>query len=233
MIFISLVINVMKSDRLIHKKYGILLLLLFIAATGLHAQNPTYLCELRNDHQVDARTFDFDIYLLRTGATSFELLSFQFGININANARNGGNYSVSLVAKSSQLNALQVPIADKFTFTVAKNSINITAMRGPGVGFATIISNKGLGTRVGTIRITNSVDFNSVQPNLAWGWILPNVNVLTRVNAYVCIGKEITVQSSHTISHLVIMYLIRLQQLIPLQVGVRTARMGMVYRLGL
>jgi len=203
MIIKSLVLNILKLDRLILTKYGTLLLLLFLAATGLRAQNPTYICELRNDHQVDSRTFDFDIYLLRTGTTTFELLSFQFGININAKARNGGVYSVSLVAKSSQLNALQIPIADKFTFTSAKNSINITAMLGPGVGFGTIISNKGLGTKVGTIRITNSVDFSSVQPNLAWGWLLSNVNVITRVNAYECIGKEITVQSSHTVSHLI------------------------------
>ena len=175
-----------------------------IAAIDLHAQNPTYLCELRDDHQLDARTFEFDVYLLRTGPTIFQLTNMQFGININPLARNGGTISVSFDEKTSQLNHSQIPAANKFTFTVAKNSINITAMHGPGANGGTLISNKGLGTRVGTIRITNSVDFASVRPNLAWGWTLSDVNVITKVAAYAnCSISDITVQSSHTVTHLV------------------------------
>ena len=179
--------------RLILKKAGISIFLLLLAATGVRAQNPTYLCELRNDHQVDARTFDFDVYLLRTGTVAFELTNMQFGININAGARNGGNITVSLVSGTSGLKAIQIPTENKLTFTTAKNSINMTAKLGPGVGEGTIISNVGFGTRVGTIRITNTANFGTVRPNLIWGWAIPKVNVITKVSAYDCVATEITV----------------------------------------
>ena len=86
-----------------------------LTTTGLYAQNPTYLCELRNDVQVNANTYEFDVYLLRTGSTVFEFTSMQFGININAGVRNGGTISVSLVGGTSQL---KPPVRD-LTFFIS------------------------------------------------------------------------------------------------------------------
>ena len=43
-----------------------ILLLLVLSFTG-YAQNPTYKAVLVNDVLVDSKTYEFDIYLLRTG----------------------------------------------------------------------------------------------------------------------------------------------------------------------
>ena len=190
--------------RLALRAAGISIFLLLSTVISLFAQNPTYLCELRNDVQVDARTFEFDIYFLRTGSIPWELTNFQFGININSGAANGGTIAVTLVSGTSELFIYQVPSAAKLTFTAAKNSINVTATPGPGAGSGTIISNTGFGTRVGRIRLTNTKDFGSVRPDLKWGFLIANVNVITKVAAYVNgTIPDITVQTSHTTSNLV------------------------------
>ena len=173
------------------------------AITNLKAQDPTYLCELRNDVQVDASTFEFDVYLLRTGTTVFEYSSMQFGININSGARNNGTITVSLLPGTSELNAAQIPPSNKFSFNSTTNCIIMTGTAPPGAGNGTIISNTGNGTRVGRIRLANSVNFGSVTPDLTWSFSLAT-GYLTKVNAYVAgLSKEITVQSSHTNSNLV------------------------------
>ena len=173
-----------------------------LATTGLYAQNPTYLCELKNDVQVDASTYQFDVYLLRTGSTVFEFTSMQFGININPAVMNGGNLTVTLVSGTSELNPSQIPTAGKFSFNSGSNCIIMTGMAPPGAGSGTIISNTGNGTRVGTIRLTNTVNFASDHPNLAWSFSIAN-GYITKVNAYVAgIATDITVQASHTTSNL-------------------------------
>ncbi len=190
---------IMNRIRYIFRKTGIFILLLFITGTGLFAQNPAYLCELRNDEQVDAKTFEFDVYLLRTGATPFEYASMQFCINLNPGARNGGTISVSLVDGSSQLTASQIPAADKFSFDQGVNCIIMTGTAPPGAGSGTIISNSTPGTRVGRIRLINTNNFGVVKPDLSWNFTAyPTV-----VNAYVGgLATDITVQSSHTNTNL-------------------------------
>ena len=192
----------MKIIKRILKKTRISLFLLVLATTGLRAQNPTYLCELRNDIQVNANTYEFDLYLLRTGSTVFEYTSMQFGININSAVLNGGNLTVSLVGGTSELNSSQIPTAGKFSFNSLSNCIIMTGMAPPGAGSGTIISNSGIGTRVGRIRLTNSVNFASDTPNLTWSFSILN-GYITKVNAYVGgIATDITVQASHTTSNL-------------------------------
>ena len=192
----------MKSLRSLLREAGVGALLLLSLATGLNAQNPNYLCELRNDVRVDARTFEFDVYLLRTGTTPFEYSSMQFGINMNSGARNGGTITVSLVSGTSELNATQIPNAGRFSFDAALNCIIMTGTPGPGAGSGTIISNIGNGTRVGRIRLTNTVDFGAVRPDLTWSFSLAN-GYETKINAYVDgAAGDITVTSSHTTSNL-------------------------------
>jgi len=192
----------MKSLRSLLREAGVGALLLLSLAAGLNAQNPNYLCELRNDVQADARTFEFDIYLLRTGTTAFEYSSMQFGININPGVRNGGTITVSLVSGTSELNATQIPNAGRFSFDAALNCIIMTGTPGPGAGSGTIISNIGNGTRVGRIRLTNTVDFGAVRPDLTWSFSLAN-GYETKINAYVDgAAGDITVTSSHTTTNL-------------------------------
>ncbi len=192
----------MKLSELFSRKALVGLLLLTATVTTINGQVPTYLCELRNDIQVDARTYEFDVYLLRTGATVFEFSSMQFGININPGMRNGGAITVTIVSGSSDLNAAQIPNNSRFTFDNATNCIRMTGTPPPGAGFGTIISNTGNGTRLGRIRVVNTADFGTVTPDLTWSYSLVT-GYVTRVNAYVGgLSSEITVQASHTTSNL-------------------------------
>ncbi len=188
--------------RSLLREAGVGALLLLSLVTGLNAQNPEYLCELRNDIQVDARTLEFDVYLLRTGATPFEYASMQFGININPGARNGGVITVSLISGTSELNATQIPNSSRFSFDNPTNCIIMTGTPPPGAGYGTIISNTGFGTRVGRIRLVNSADFGSVRPDLAWSYDIAN-GYETKINAYVDgMAGDVTVASSQTTTNL-------------------------------
>jgi len=190
------------GDLFFRKVFGVLSLL-FFGVASLSSQVPAYLCELRNDDQVDSRTFEFDVYLLRTGATAFELSSIEFGINVNTGLRNGGTITVTIVNGSSELNAAQIPVDSQFSFDNATNCISMTASSLPGAGNGSVISGTGNGTRVGRIRITNSSTFGLVRPDLTWNFSSSN-GLVTNVNAYVSgVSTDITVQSSHTISNLI------------------------------
>ena len=191
----------MNFIRLIVKKAGLFMFLLLLASAGLLAQ-PTYLAELRNDVQVSATVFEFDLYLLQTGSTPFEYTSMQFGINLDAGARNGGTITVSLIPGTSQLNVSQQPTASKFAFVNATNTIRMTATPGPGAGGGTVISSVSPGTRFGRIRLTNTASFGMVKPNLVW-WFSNTGGYQTKVNAYVnALATDITVPASHTTSNL-------------------------------
>ena len=192
----------MKLSTLFSRKAFVGLFLLIAAVSNVNGQAPTYLCELRNDIQVDARTYEFDVYLLRTGATPFEFTSMQFGINVNPGMRNGGTITVTILAGSSELVLLQIPNNSRFTFDNTTNCIRMTGTPPPGAGSGTIISNTGNGTRLGRIRLVNTVDFGTVTPDLSWSYSLAT-GYITRVNAYVAgIATDITVQASQTTSNL-------------------------------
>jgi hypothetical protein len=167
------------------KKYsGFLWIVLLIQfPLSIQAQNPTYLCELRNDVQVSSTVFEFDIYLLRTGATPFQYAAGQFGIIINPLIKNGGTITTSIVAGSSDPALIaknQNPI--NISFLNVSNCIRIAGRVPPGAGNGAIISNITPGTKVCRVRLTNSVAFGSYSPNLTWTTttIYP-----TQINAYV------------------------------------------------
>ena len=179
------------------------ILLFAVLSLSAQAQNPTYLCELRNDAQTSDRTFEFDIYIQRTGTTPFELNFFQFGINVNSLMLNGGTISASMVSGTSNLtNTAQIPTPIKFSFNGTKNCIIMTATSGPGPGSGSIISNLSPGTRFCRVLLTNTVPFGICQPNLTWSFLLAN-GYQTKMFAYVSnLATDVTVQSSHTTNYL-------------------------------
>lgn len=167
----------------------------------LFAQNPTYTLDLRNDLQVSSTVYEFDIYLLRTGTTTFEYASGQYGILINPLIKNGGTISASIVAGSSDpalVATNQNPTSIGFNNT--SNAIMIAAKSPPTAGNGAIISNISPGVRLCRVRISNTVDFGQYQPNLTWTTtsIYP-----TQVYAYVGgINTAITIHSNHTTIYL-------------------------------
>ena len=159
------------------------IMLIFPLSMLVQAQNPTYLCELRNDGQTSSTVFEFDIYLLQTGSTALEYAAGQFGILINPLVKNGGTITASIVPGSSDAALVasnQNPTS--ITFTDATNCIKIAGRVPPGVGLGAIISNTSPGTRICRVRLTNTLPYAQVQPNLTW---TTNTVYPTVITAYV------------------------------------------------
>jgi hypothetical protein len=190
----------MKSVRLFLKSIGIAAILMFLSIHVSYS-TPTYSCDLRNDYLTAANVYEFDVYLLNTTAgcaEEFQLSVVQFGINVPTTFRAGGTISVTLVPGTSELNASQRPTPAKFSFNNAKNCIIMTAMANPGVGNGSIISCNSPGTRVGRIRLTNTVNFGLTCPMiLTWCFSATTCGYPTKVGAYVA-GLTVDISSSGT-----------------------------------
>ena len=89
-------------------KYVMSLMLVMLGFAS-QAQNPTYDMYVTNQSQVDSKTYQFDVYVLRTGANALEMAGIQLGIGIDTSITNGGTLSFSFVSGSSQLVSTQVP----------------------------------------------------------------------------------------------------------------------------
>lgn len=156
------------------------LLFLFILFFGQYifaqaqAQNPTYDIYVTNEKQIDSKTYQFDVYLLSTGTIPLEVANIQFGLGFDTSITNGGTLSFSYVTGSSELNARQTPVNVTLSPInqvamiegVAYRFANQLAKPGPGMGNATIISDKksdcsAPGTRIGTYQLVNTVDFKT------------------------------------------------------------------------
>ena len=168
------------------------------------SQNPTYEMYVTNQTQVSSKVYQFDVYLLRTGNVPLELATIQFGLGFDTMIVNGGSVSFTYVSGSSQLSSGQVPLS----FNVGNSSQSLTvdgvtyrfmnqsARSGPGVGSGTVINSvkngcSSPGTRIGTYRLTNTVDFrNSSSSKHIFRVLSQHGNPLagqwnTAVNAYV------------------------------------------------
>ena len=169
----------------------------FIISSDLVAQVPSgYQCTIRNDSLLDARIYEFDIYLQNTDAVNiFELATFQAGILVNSSIVNGGTITPTIVSGSSELVLAQRPISISF----ASNCIRLAPRGGPGLGGGTIIPRTSPGIRVARIRLTNTVDFGQARPDFAFNYTATPYN--TVVGAYdqtTALNVNITNPSFHS-----------------------------------
>ena len=157
--------------------------------------------ELRNDIQVSSTVYEFDIYLLRTGAIPFEYASGQYGILVNPLVKNGGVLTASIVTGSSDpvlVTSHQIP--PTISFYDPTNVIRISACPPPGAGKGALISNVSPGTRICRVRLTNTADFEMFRANLTW---TTTIIFPTQVYAYVeGDNTKITNEINHTTSNL-------------------------------
>ena len=148
------------------------LLGMFTFGITVKGQTPTYKLTISNETMVNASTYQFDVYLQRTGSTELQLANVACGIAYDASILNGGTPTCSQVSGYSQLSAAQQPNTTSTTMTgtisytvgnVTYRYLNITARANPGAGFGTIISATGdcptPGTRIGRFQISNTVAF--------------------------------------------------------------------------
>jgi len=164
------------------------------------AQNPTYILNLTNDQQVSATVFEFDIFLLRTGATAFEYANnSQYFVNINPAIINGGTLTFTILPGTCELNLVQQILGSKVSFDAVNFRLRIAAHSPSGAGTGTIIANTGLGTRLGRFRVTNTVSFAAAQTNLTW--YNGPAGFFVKIFAYVSdLNVEITNFANHLIN---------------------------------
>jgi hypothetical protein len=162
----------MKRIKMVLLKLWFLFTIAFI--NTVDAQPPTYELYVTNQQLISTNTYQFDVFLLSTGTTPLELSSLQFGLGIDSSIANGGTLSFSFVAGSSQLNSLQAPVSFQMASVnqvqlingIYYRFMNQAARSGPGAGSGTLISDiktgcTSPGTRVGTYRLVNTVDFRN------------------------------------------------------------------------
>ncbi len=171
-------------------KRGIIAALGVMMTLNLMAQN--FECRVENESYPSATTFEFDVRLYATGATTtWEYATGTFYINMNSAFRNAGTITASIVAGSSELSASQAPTS--VTYNATNNYITIGAKTPPGAGGGTIITQSGV--RVVRMKISNTANFSTTAaPNLAFRWATPN----SLVSAYV--GTTNTPIASNTVT---------------------------------
>jgi hypothetical protein len=118
-----------------------------------------FIYTLANDVQVSDKVLEFDLFLLDDDASQpFEMAAVQAGIIVNPAIYNGGTITVSIIAGTSGFsNSAQYPTS--VIWTLAQNTIKLTAKPNPGSGNGSIISTVAPGTRICRLRITNTVPF--------------------------------------------------------------------------
>src|ERR1035438_3942280 len=151
-----------------------------------YTQTPTYICTLANDILAGGNVYEFDVYLLSTGTTPMQLGGIQFGFTYNNAVRNGGTMTAtwvpgsvdSVIAASGQTNI-------NFN-TATAGLIKVAAvLPSNGSGTGANISNIAPGTRVGRMRLTNSVPFTTPKLNINWNFNAVSPNYATKLSAYI------------------------------------------------
>src|SRR2546422_7016426 len=160
-------------------KTKLLFMLLLMSPVRAFGQVPTYQLVLQNDALVGSTMYEFDIVLVRTGSTTFELASVQPILTFNT-LISSGSLTFTINSRYSELNALQQPTNGRLL--ISENELRIAPNVPPGSGSGTIIP-VSPGLRVGRFRVTSSVPFADQTADVAWKEV--GLDPITKVNAYV------------------------------------------------
>ncbi len=160
-------------------KYGVCFLFGLILFTGSgYAQQ--YVLRMMNDGMPNPNTYEWDIYVQRTDGAVTGYATGQYIFFYNAAIVNGGTLSMSIVPGSSELiNPVQVPQNASLTAT----ELRVHAPAPPGYANGSWLSMSNPGTRICRVRLTNTVPFPSVPPNLAWK--TSGSAPITQINGYI------------------------------------------------
>lgn len=147
------------------------------------AQTPTYKLFATNFAQTDSNIIEFDIFILRTGNTVFQLADLQIALRfdsaitrLNTSIAPFHSYCVpSIINGTSELNTSQVPSGTQMLTLKPNGWANDHVFRvilpqpNPPLGSGTIISNINLGcahpgTRLARFRVTNQISSTNSTP---------------------------------------------------------------------
>jgi hypothetical protein len=172
-------------------KFWLIRLILFVGfyVPYFYAQ-PHFTCTLINDSLTAPNVYEFDIYMVSNDTSTIELAGINFGFLYNTQVQDTGTITVSWVPKSSELtNISQLPRNFKATIGKKDSSnvgiIIIGPRIPPGYRNGSIISNKGLGTKIGRLRLSNSINFTSARMNIEWNLLKTKGLYPTTITTYI------------------------------------------------
>ncbi len=168
-----------------------LLLFLFMLGSVAQAQLPTYHLVLKNDSLINSTTYNYDIYLVNTSTSTFQLAAIQLIMYFNPGISAG---TLHLKILSTELVAEQRPLNSNLS--INGNELRIAANPPPGPGGGTFIPPYP-GTLVGRIQLSSSAPFLDQRANIRWK--NSGSNPWTKVFAYDSAGNnvEITDTTGH------------------------------------
>jgi hypothetical protein len=138
---------------------------IFFNAPASLSQSQTFNFVMTNDNWDSHMVYEVDLIITSTDVSPIQLASFGIGLTINNSALNGGTLTATWVPGSSELtNSAQIPTSlltntTSGTGTNTLKSIRIVGKAPPGTGNGSMLSNVAPGTKIGRLRLTNSVDF--------------------------------------------------------------------------
>ncbi len=187
------------------KKIVIALLMLMVTFNICFSQadtslvRPTYKLTATNQHFTSATTFEFDVYLLHLNfdSTVFLYAAAQYFMDFNPGVANGGTLTYSIV--SSELSLGSRPVNP----TVSGSQLRLATNLPGSPTTADTIKHTGVGTRVLTMRLTNTVPFgaNRDSINLRWRSVVPNP--ITKISAFTGISPAFITDISNPASHFI------------------------------
>ncbi len=170
----------MKTKITLLKMLVIVLCCTMLGKTGFAQTSVQFL--LTNDAQVAPSQYEVDLYIISTGAASFELNNHQFSFTYNNAAKNGGTMTAAWVAGSTQLSN-----PANLNPTINTASAGIIRIAGvtsglPGCGSGSIIPTSP-GVKVGRMRLTNSIPWSTLNLNFAFN-VASTANPKVQANFY-------------------------------------------------
>ncbi len=158
------------------KQLVVLVLVVLMQVLTAQSQNPEYCCDIRNHSYVSSQTYEFDIYLTRSGITPFELANYQAAVKINPLLVSGGTITPALLPGSSQLVDAQKPM--NISYDAATQTVMIAPLAPPRTLYpgtqtsstsGTLIPD-GEGLRVCRVQLTSNQPLGLAPLNPVWNF---------------------------------------------------------------
>lgn len=148
------------------KKIGIIIMIMFITLVKSYGQSAEMRVE--NESLVSSTVYEFDVYIYNTSGSSWELKAGTIAINMNPSFRNSGTITATAISSTSDLSTANQAGAISFTSNAAFSGNYFRKVVGSaGSTLGTTIAAGGR-VRAARFRLTNSVSFGSVSPDLTW-----------------------------------------------------------------
>lgn len=143
-----------------------------------------YLMTLSNWELTTPNTYEFDVFV-KSRSNDFQLTSYQCAFGFNQTLSNGGTLTFNYLAGSSQFTVIPPEVGIGINNTDGLNELTFASMPGnENISSAEI--------KVGRFRLTNSVNFASVDPSFKWDFNGAVTTILTGINF-----TNITIPANH------------------------------------